>query len=111
MGQKIRFTISPFHFTMAISKDWIKGQPPHQTAARFGEDPDRPGWHGFGVWWGLFRGWVVISKRLDPGSQAGMTRFFWSVVVCFCLASTISPMVFPNLYPADPVDPVIRVLL
>ena len=32
-------------------------------------------------------GWVVVSKRLDPGSQAGMTRYiawgglFWSVVV------------------------------
>ena len=29
---------------------------------------------------GLFRGWVVVSKRLDHGSQAVMTRFLvWGV--------------------------------
>ena len=65
-----------------------------------------------------FHLFTIFSKRLDPGSshptkplralggrQAGMTRYIVGSL------TTLLPMVFSNLYPADPVDPVIRVLL
>ena len=60
--------------------------------------------------------WMIILKRLDPGSatpkgtpSARDDTVNSLVVVYFWLGVHHFTNVFPNPYPADPVDPVIRV--
>jgi len=61
---------------------------------------------------------IAISKRLDPGSMPGMTRYIdwgylfrgWRPPSTRHHDTTWSCHLSTFRYPADPVDPVIRVL-